>query len=231
MAPASDLVEGLLNNPDRPPVVSLDGARELYAGQALPHFNEVDEGAAVDALVTNRVWTELGYDPSTTLHDVRWGADWLAGEFVWLLMISGAAPASHFAGGYAAASSERQPAMYFPQGGGTLKGVSRPGHVVWSRVYSAGGTLHVDMGLGEAVELPAEETERRWRATDPTWPLMHLRTLGVSRDQFMGRHKANHIQVAYAPDAAGATRALAAKAAAFDELGVNVHLCGTTGLA
>ncbi len=79
--------------------------------------------------------------------------------------------------------------------------------------------------------MPAEETERRWRATDPTWPLMHLRTLGVSRDQFMGRHKANHIQVAYAPDAAGATRALAAKAAAFDELGVNVHLCGTTGLA
>jgi len=231
MAPASDLVEGLLNNPDRPPVMSRDGARELYAGQALPHFNEVDEGAAVDALITNRVWTELGYDPSTTLHDVRWGADWPAGEFVWLLMISGAAPASHFAGGYAAASSERQPAMYFPQGGGTLKGVSRPGHVVWSRVYSAGGALHVDMGLGEAVELPAEETERRWRATDPTWPLMHLRTLGVSRDQFMGRHKANHIQVAYAPDAAGATRALAAKAAAFDELGVNVHLCGTTGLA
>jgi len=230
MAPASDLVEGLLNNPDRPPVVSRDGARELYAGKAIPHFNEVDEGAAVDALVTNRVWTELGYDPSTTLHDVRWGADWPAGEFVWLLMISGAAPASHFAGGYASASSERQPAMYFPHGGGTLKGVSRPGHVVWSRVYSAGGALHVDIGLGEAVELPAEETQRRWQSTDPSWPLMHLRTLGVSRDQFMGRHKANHIQVAYAPDAAGATRALAAKAAAFDELGVNVHLCGTTGL-
>lgn len=233
MAPASDLVEGLLNNPDRPPVRSADGARELYAGQALPHFNEVDEGAAIDALVTNRVWTALGLDPSTTLHDVRWGADYPAGpegEFVWLLMISGAAPASHFEGGYAGASSERQPAMYFPQGGGGLKGVSRPGDVVWSRVYVAEGRLHVDLGLGRAVQLPAEETERRWRQTDPTWPIMHLVTPGVTRDQFMARHKANHIQVAYAPDEAAARRALAAKAAAFDELGLQVHLCGETGL-
>ena len=36
-------------------------------------FNEVDEGSAVDGLVTNRVWTALGMDPATTLHDVRWG--------------------------------------------------------------------------------------------------------------------------------------------------------------
>jgi hypothetical protein len=53
MTPASDLVEGLLNNVTRPPVKSRDGTLELYAGKALPHFNEVDEGAAVDALVTN----------------------------------------------------------------------------------------------------------------------------------------------------------------------------------
>ena len=57
MAPASDLVEGLLNNPDRPPVYHRETGAALYAGQALPHFNEVDEGAAVDGLVTNRVWT------------------------------------------------------------------------------------------------------------------------------------------------------------------------------
>ena len=53
--PASDLAEGLLNNVQRPPVRSRDGARELYAGRPLPHFNEVDEGAAVDSLVTNRI--------------------------------------------------------------------------------------------------------------------------------------------------------------------------------
>jgi len=71
LVPASDLAEGLLNNVDRPPAYSRDG-RELYAGKPLPHFNEVDECAGVDALVTNRVWTAMGLDPATTLHDVRW---------------------------------------------------------------------------------------------------------------------------------------------------------------
>ncbi|MGH3386888.1 MAG: hypothetical protein ACRDO1_20085, partial [Nocardioidaceae bacterium] len=58
--PASDLAEGLLNNVQRPPVTSRDGSRELYAGAPLPHFNEVDEGVAVDSLVTNRIWTAMG---------------------------------------------------------------------------------------------------------------------------------------------------------------------------
>jgi hypothetical protein len=49
---------------------------------------------------------------------------------------------------------------------------------------------------------------------------------GVSRDQLMARHKANHIQVAYAPDALTADRALAVKAAMFAGLGIQVHLCG-----
>ncbi len=44
----------------------------------------------------------------------------------------------------------------------------------------------------------------------------------------MARHKANHIQVAYAPDEASAKKALAAKAAAFDELGIEVAICGLT---
>ncbi len=232
MAPASDLVEGLLNNPDRPPAHAREDGRELFAGRALPHFNEVDEGAAVDALVTNRIWTRLGLDPSTTLHDIRWGEHYAGGidDFVWVLMISGGAPASHYEGGYAGATSERQPAMYFPHGGGTLKGVAKPGPVVWSRVYIEKGTLHADLGLGTAVSLPPEETQRRLRLTDEAWPIMHLTLSGVSRDQLMGRHKANHIQVAYAPDVEAARRALAAKAAAFAELGMSVHLCGDTGL-
>jgi hypothetical protein len=50
---------------------------------------------------------------------------------------------------------------------------------------------------------------------------------GVTRDQFMARHKANHIQVAYGPDAAGAERALFTKAAMFRELGLEVSICGT----
>ena len=229
MAPASDLVEGLLNNPDRPPVYHADTGEELYPDEALPHFNEVDEGAAVDALVTNRIWTALGLDPSTTLHDVRWGEHYSGhgvDDYVWVFEISGAAPASHFIGGYAGASSERQPPMYFPYGGGTLKGVSKPGEIVWSRVFVMDGALHVDIGRGHVVELPQEETERRWQATTPQWPIMHAVLHGVTRDQMMARHKANHVQVVYAPDATIADRALAAKAAMFDAMGVNVHLCG-----
>ena len=126
MVPASDLVEGLLNNVDRPPVFRAgDPSAELYPGQPLPHFNEVDECAGVDAVVTNHVWNALGLDPSTTLHDVRWGENY-EGEYVWVLQISGAAPANHFVGGYAGASSERQPPMYFPLGGGLAQGHRSP---------------------------------------------------------------------------------------------------------
>src|ERR1700722_14342517 len=122
MTPASDLAEGLLNNADRPPVHAEGTNRELYPGGPLPHFNEVDECAGVDALVTNRCWTALGLDPSTTLHDVRWGEHYKGDgldDFVWVLQVSGAAPANHFVGGYAGARSERKPAVYFPLGGGS----------------------------------------------------------------------------------------------------------------
>lgn len=229
MAPASDLVEGMLNNPDRPPVYHAETGEELYAGDALPHFNEVDEGAAVDALITNRVWKAMGFDPSTTLHDLRYGAHYSGDgvdDYVWVLLISGAAPASHFIDGYAGASSERQPPMYFRLGGGTLKGISKVGEIVWSRVYVMDGTLHADLGRANVVELPQEETERRWQATTPQWPIMHAITHGVSRDQMMARHKSNHLNVAYAPSAEEADKALAAKAAMFIEMGLNVHICG-----
>jgi hypothetical protein len=229
MTPASDLVEGLLNNVERPPVYDPTTGRELYAGRALPHFNEVDECAGVDALVTNRVWTAMGLDPATTLHDVRWGA-WYRGDgiddFVWVFEISGAAPASHFIGGYAGAISERQPPMYFPLGGGTLKGVSKPGEVIWSRVFVQDGKLHADLGRATSVLLPKEETERRWQSTTSQWPIMHAVLRGISRDQMMARHKSNHLNVVYAPSADVAYKALAAKAAMLAEMGIDVHLCG-----
>ncbi|MFF3286712.1 fucose isomerase [Streptomyces sp. NPDC003023] len=226
--PASDLAEGLLNNVQRPPVLSRDGSRELYAGAPLPHFNEVDEGVAVDSLVTNRIWTAMGLDPATTLHDIRWGEEY-EGRFVWVFEISGSVPASHN-GGYDKSWSMRQPPMFFPLGGGTLSGVSKPGEIVWSRVFLMDGKLHVDLGRASAVELPEEETQRRLDATNRQWPIMHAVLHGVSRDQFMARHRANHLNVAYAPDASTADRALRAKAALFAELGVEVHLCGDVAL-
>ena len=52
LAPASDLAEGTLNNVDRPPVRCARTGRVLFPGEALPHFNEVDECAGLDGLVT-----------------------------------------------------------------------------------------------------------------------------------------------------------------------------------
>ena len=229
LSPASDLAEGLLNNVHRPTVTSRDGSRVLWDGEALPNFNEVDEGVAVDALVTNRVWTAMGLDPATTLHDVRWGEEF-DGRFVWVYEISGSVPASHLIGGYAGAVGWRQNPVFFPAGGSTIKGISRPGEIVWSRVYIAGGSLHLDIGQATVVELPAEETERRWQSTNPEWPIAHVVLHGITRDQFMARHKANHVQVVYAPDVETAQKALNAKAAFFDRLGVSVHLCGDVAL-
>ena len=229
ICPASDLVEGLLNNVDRPPAKSTDG-RVLFEGRAMPHFNEVDECAGLDALITNRVWNHIGFSPETTLHDLRYGEPYEVGgreEFVWVFEISGSVPPEHLVGGYGGAVSERQPPMYFPLGGGTIKGVSKPGEVVWSRIFIEDGRLKADLGLAEVVELPEEETERRWRITTPQWPIMHAVTRGISRDRMMGRHKSNHIQVAYAPDLPGARFALSSKIAAFRDLGIEVFVCGS----
>jgi len=233
VAPASDLVEALLNNVERPPVFDANG-QELYAGAPLPHFNEVDECAGVDAVVTNRVWTAMHLDPATTLHDVRWGEHYQGptnggepiDEFVWLFQISGAVPASHLQGGYAKSISERQPAMYFRLGGGTLKGVSKAGEIVWSRVFVEGGHLHCDIGRATALDLPAAETARRWKEATTQWPIMNAILHGINRDQFMARHRANHVNVAYAPTPELADKALAAKAAMLAELGIEVHRCG-----
>ncbi len=225
LAPASDLAEGLLNNSERPPVRSADG-RELYAGEPLPHFNEVDECAGLDALVTKRVWKALGLPPETTLHDLRYGEEF-GGEFVWVFEISGAAPAAHHIGSYAGSVSERQPPMYFRLGGGSLKGIAKPGEIVWSRVFIEDSRLKADLGRAKVVSLPQQETERRWRITTPQWPIMHAVLYGVTRDQMMAKHKSNHIQVAYGTDAESANRALATKAAFFHEAGLGVNICGS----
>ena len=230
LLPASDLVEGTLNNSERPPVMSRDGSRVLYEGEPLPHFNEVDECAGLDGLLTYRVQKALGQPVENTLHDLRWGDHDASGtvkDYVWVFLISGSAPPAHFTDGWAGASSERQPAMYFRLGGGTLKGISKPGEIVWSRIYIEEGKLKMDLGRAGVVELPPEETERRWQATTPQWPIMHAVTYGVTRDQMMARHKSNHIQVVYADSAADADKSLFAKAALAEALGLEVYLCGT----
>jgi len=236
LAPASDLVEGLLNNVERPPVYDEETGKELFAGEALPHFNEVDECSGLDGLITYKLWRQLGFAPENTLHDLRWGRHYngpggknlseTLDAYVWVFLISGAAPPAHFINGFKGTSSERQPSMYFRLGGGTVKGISKPGWIVWSRIFIEGGELCYDTGLGEIVELPQVETEDRWKLSTPQWPIMHTILPGISRDEMMARHKANHIQVVYAPDKEGAKKGLYAKAAAMRELGMKVAICG-----
>ena len=229
LLPASDLVEGTLNSSDRPPVKNAAG-QVIRAGEPIPHFNEVDECAGLDGLFTNRVHKALGQPVENTLHDLRWG-DWdksgSTQDYVWVFLISGSAPAEHHIGGWAGSDSLRQPPMYFRLGGGTLRGVAKPGEIVWSRIFVEGGKLKMDLGRAKVITLPQEETDRRWKETTVQWPIMHAVTYGVSRDQMMARHKANHIQVVYARDAKGADLAMYTKAALAANLGLEVSLCGT----
>ncbi len=229
LLPASDLAEGLLNNADRPPVADIRG-KIIRPNQPVIHFNEVDECAGLDALLTNRVHGLLAQPVETTLHDIRWG-DWYGKDFVWVFMISGAAPPAHHVNGYAGTDSLRQPAMYFRLGGGTVRGIAKKGEIVWSRIFVEDHKLKMDLGRAKVVSLPAEITQRRWEATTVQWPIMHAITYGVSRDQLMARHKANHIQVAYADSAAAADLAMYTKAALAVELGMEVSICGTKSMA
>jgi hypothetical protein len=236
LLPASDLVEGMLNDSKRPPVTAEGSSKVLWKGKPLVHFNEVDECAGLDGLITQRVHEALGEPVENTLHDIRWG-DWdqsrTTDQWVWVFEISGAAPPSHFIGGWKGAQGHRQPPMYFRLGGSTLAGVSRPGEIIWSRIWvnniDGRERLCMDIGRAEVVGLPEEETRRRLEATTRQWPIMHAVTYGISRDQMMARHKANHIQVAYARDAAAADRAALTKAAVARALGIDVHFCGTRG--
>ena len=229
LLPASDLVEGILNNSDRPPVKNAAG-QVIRAGQPLTHFNEVDECAGLDGLFTNRVHTALGQPVENTLHDLRWGAYDASGttdDYVWVFLISGSAPPAHHIGGYKGTDSLRQPPMYFRLGGGTVRGIAKAGEIVWSRIFVEAGKLKMDLGRAKVITLPLAETERRWKETTMQWPIMHAVTYGVTRDQMMARHKANHIQVAYANSAKEADLALYAKAALAAELGLEVSVCGT----
>lgn len=229
LLPASDLVEGMLNNDDRPPALTQSGAA-IRPGRAIVHFNEVDECAGIDGILTNRVHRALGQPVETTLHDIRWGDQDRSGtvdDFVWVFEISGATPPAHHIDGWRGTESLRQPEMYFRLGGGTLKGIAKPGDIIWSRLFVEDDALCMDIGLGSVVALPDAETQRRSQATTPQWPIMHAVLHGVSRDQLMSRHKANHIQVAYAVSSKTARDAALTKASLATELGITVSWCGT----
>jgi L-fucose isomerase-like protein len=193
--PASDLVEGMLNNSDRPPVRSYETRQIISKGRPIVHFNEGDMGAGVPQMLMKDIFAQKGMPPETTLHDVRWGRDW-EGKFTWVFLISGAAPPAHW-GGWKHTQVHRQPPMYFALGGGTCSGVSKPGPITWARCYERPGDVGMDIGRGEVVDMPPEEVQDRLNRTTPIWPIANVHIPGYDRNECMATHMSNHIVMGY----------------------------------
>lgn len=193
--PASDLVEGMLNNTDRPPVRDPESGKVIAKGKAIPHFNEGDLGAGIPQRLMFDIYDRKDMPAETTLHDVRWGRQY-DGKFVWVFEISGGAPPAHW-DGWKNTKVYRQPPMYFPMGGGTCTGVSKPGTITWARFYEAYGEIGIDCGVGEVVEMPEGEVEDRLKKTTYQWPIANVHIPGYGRDQLMASHMSNHITIGY----------------------------------
>jgi len=192
---ASDLPEGMLNNSERPDIVNPISGEIINKGLPIVHFNEGDVGSAVPQVLMHDILVMKGMPPETTLHDVRWG-DWWEKKFVWVFEVSGGAPPAHW-GGWERTHVYRQPPMYFPKGGGTCSGVSKPGTITWARFYERFGEIGMDIGTGQVIELPRDELVRRQKATNSEWPLANVHVPGYDRDRLMSTHRSNHITLCY----------------------------------
>lgn len=188
VAPPSDLCEGLLNSKHRPE----------STGEVFITATEADQGNVIPMEMMKRLLKEKGLHEAVMFHDIRWGGE-ENGRFLWVLLNSGSCGAyafNHDPDSLKGAHSYRQPAMYFPNPGGTLAGVSLPGKITWARAYLRDGVSWMDIGVGEAVELPEKRLRHYWDGTTPQWPIM-MADLGCSRDDIMAHFMSNHIAVCY----------------------------------
>jgi hypothetical protein len=185
----------MLNNSDRPDILYPENGEIIKQGLPIVHFNEGDVGSAVPQVLMHDILVARGLPPETTLHDVRWG-DFFKDSFVWVFEVSGGAPPAHW-DGWEHTHVYRQPPMYFPRGGGTCSGVSKPGDFTWARFYEAYGDIGMDVGTGQIVELPRDEVKRRQRATTAEWPMANAVIPGYDRDRLMSTHRSNHITICY----------------------------------
>ncbi len=192
---ASDLAEGMLNNSDRPDVYDPATREIIRQGKPIIHFNEGDAGSGVPQVIMNDIYEMKGMSPETTLHDIRWGREY-DGRFVWVFEISGGAPPAHF-GGWESTKVYRQPSMYFPLGGGSCSGVSKPGVITWARFYESFGEIGMDCGTGEVLPLEEQEVQNRLEKTTAEWPIANVHIPGYDREQCMSTHMSNHITIGY----------------------------------
>jgi L-fucose isomerase-like protein len=209
LLPPSDFCEGLLNSHARP-----EGN-----GHAVMTSTEADQGNLIPMELMKRVLETKGLPGAVMFHDVRWGARH-DGRFLWVLLNSGSCGAYAFNNDVKSlrgVHSYRQPSGYFPVPGGTFAGVSLPGPITWARTWlDRAGSLVMDLGRGESVELPEDVRELWWRGTTRQWPFMAA-DLGCSPDTIMAHYMSNHIAVAYG-DVLGEMTALS------QDLGMRVRI-------
>ncbi|MBW1635546.1 MAG: hypothetical protein JRJ68_04655 [Deltaproteobacteria bacterium] len=192
---ASDLAEGMLNNSDRPDVIDPVSGNIIQQGKPVVHFNEGDIGSGVPQVLMNDIYQRKNMAPETTLHDIRWGREY-EGKFVWVFEISGGAPPAHY-GGWKNTRVYRQPSMYFPLGGGSCSGISKPGVITWARFYESFCEIGMDCGIGEVLPLNESEVQERLNRTTAEWPIANVHIPGYDRDQCMSSHMSNHITIGY----------------------------------
>lgn len=160
--PATDLTLGLLNNRLRP---ESDGETVVAA-------TEADDAAAVTMELLKLV---SGGQP-VGFNDFRY---WDPKKGLYWFVNSGAL-APFFAYGrhdsLAGSWSERQPGMYFKEGGGTCSVVVRvPGVVTWARFSYRNHGLYLAAGRGITDAPTEKEWKERSKNCDPQWPHWYLR--------------------------------------------------------
>ena len=174
----------------------------LYDGQPLPHFNEVDECAGLDGLMTYRVHQGAWASRSRTRCTTFAGATGPLGNGDRLRLgvcdqRLGAAGAFHRRLGAASAASGSRRCISVSAAGRSRASAS-PARSSGRRIFVEDGRLKMDLGRAQSSNCRRRKPSAAGSATTPQWPIMHAVTYGVSRDQMMARHKSNHIQVAYA---------------------------------
>lgn len=195
---ASDFAEGALGSTDRFPIPDEIG-NIIRPGKPIPHINEVDMGSGIPQTMLFRLLDTLGLPSETTLHDIRWGAEY-KDTFLWDFEISGNVPFEHIKGGIGGAYGYRQPKEIFSAGGSTISGQCKAGTFIWARAYYEGSNICMHIGTGRAYELPQEDFQKRLYATTRQWPLMNATLDGITRNDLMAGHQSNHITVAYIPE-------------------------------
>ncbi|MEM9399263.1 MAG: hypothetical protein AAF984_03570 [Verrucomicrobiota bacterium] len=216
----NEIYEPLLNNVDRPPVYARGTRKEIFSGRAIPFFPDVNEFSAIDALITNNVWNELGFAPETWAYQLYWGLHIDTEEnmvFVWTLITPETPPPVHLEDHFNSIHRTTKNAD---------KIICKPGWAVWSSIYMLENKLRADIGITKILPLTKEQKQIILPLIPEGHALMPAVFPGITRDQMLAHHKSHRLQIGYAPSCEEATRALRVKGALLSELNIKTTICG-----